>query len=66
MYRVRPSPYRIAYTIVPSKSEPPITTLKIDFHTIYGRAVCQQIVTDMARVWLGEPIEYLALYTRDW
>lgn len=31
-----------------------------------GQRVCQQVLKDFASMWQGGPLEYLALYVRDW
>lgn len=42
------------------------TTLALDLDTEEGRKVCQQVFLDMARFWTGDPVQYLAIYIRDW
>lgn len=42
------------------------TTLKVDLLTKEGQIVCEQVLEDVNRFWIGEPVEYLALYVRDW
>lgn len=37
-----------------------------DTDTNVGKKVCQQIMMDLARFWIGEGVEYLALYVREW
>lgn len=42
------------------------TTLPLDLDTDQGKKVCQQVFMDMGRYWAGDPVDYLALYVRDW
>lgn len=46
--------------------EPPSTTLPFGIDTVEERKVAQQVFGDIANFWLGRPVEYLALYQRDW
>lgn len=55
-----------AYLEVPKDSDRKRTTLPLNVKTHEGKRVCQQILKDMAGFWEGKPIEYLALYVRDW
>lgn len=56
----------VAVIPIPSSNSPQSTTLKIDIFTEEGKRVCQQVLLDMGRHWIGETVEYLALYVRDW
>lgn len=51
---------------LPRKKEPRFTTLPLDVFTDNGKRACQQVMLDAEHFWLGEPVEYLALYVRDW
>lgn len=58
----------VAILTIPYKPLPsPVhTTLPLDLDTDAGKRVCQQILWDMGRFWLGQSVEYLAFYERDW
>lgn len=47
---------------------PPLqyATLRLDPNTDKGKRVFQQIMVDLGNFWLGKPVDYLALYKRDW
>lgn len=56
----------LAILRIPSSNPLLITTIKAHPVTDEGKRVCQQILADLANFWLGKPMEYLALYRRDW
>lgn len=60
------SPTNVAVFRIPSSDDPLVTALPPSIHTAEGRRVCQQIYKDMTAFWEGKPVEYLALYIRDW
>lgn len=43
-----------------------ITTIDLDPDTDIGKRVCQQLMLDLGRFWLGVPVQYFVLYQRDW
>lgn len=51
---------------VPTANPDQLTSISLHPNTSEGKRACQQIMTDLANFWLGEPVEYLALYVRDW
>lgn len=61
-----PSPQNLATIIISSSDHSEFTTIELDMQTAEGRRVCQQVLIDMAAFWLGETVEYLTLYVRDW
>lgn len=63
----RPEPDdHLAMVRISLLQRPSFITLKMDIQTDEGRRICQQIITDLGYFWIGQPVEYLALYTRDW
>lgn len=61
-----PIAHHLALFELPKPTVTPVTSIPLDPHADDGKRACQQIMIDMARFWLGEPVEYLALYVREW
>lgn len=64
--RPRPPLVNVAYLDFTYLPPPKLTIYNLDPRTEEGRIVCQQVMLDMAYFWLGKPVEFLALYQRDW
>lgn len=61
-----PNPENLAAIIIPPGANPrQLTTLDLSVETDAGKRVCQQIMIDLGNFWLGKPVDYLALYTRN-
>lgn len=59
-------PHHIAQFTLPFPNPSNSTSLTLDFQTDQGKRACQQLMTDMAYFWLGQPVQYMAYYVRDW
>lgn len=56
----------VAAIHVPFSQRPSYITLPLDITTEDGQKICQQVMIDLGYFWVGQSVEYLALYTRDW